>query len=122
MQATLWHHMTGEISHETALDLWDVSDINPGKFHITIPFKPRLTRKAPPLYVVHREILANGDRTRFEGIPIVTLEKAIRECGAAHVRPDLLRQAIENGRRTGKLRTAVAEQLADDLHLHEANS
>jgi hypothetical protein len=114
--------MTGEISHETALDLWDVSDINPGKFHITIPVKPRLTRKAPPLYLVHREILANGDRTPFEGIPIVTLEKAIRECGAAHVRPDLLRQAIENGRRTGKLRTAVAEQLADDLHLHEATS
>lgn len=120
MQATLWHHKTGVISHDTALDLWDVSNINPGKIHITIPFKPRLTRKPPPLYVVHKERLPDHDRTVLEGIPIVTLEKAIRQSAAAHARPDLLWQAIDNGRRDGKLRTGVADELVDELGLYGA--
>src|SRR4051812_3136155 len=35
IQAALWHHKSGVISHESALDLWDVSDINPGRIHVT---------------------------------------------------------------------------------------
>ncbi|HEV7494177.1 type IV toxin-antitoxin system AbiEi family antitoxin domain-containing protein [Baekduia sp.] len=111
MAAALWHHGAGVISHETALDLYDVSDVNPAKIHITIPRTPRLTRVPPPAYVVHREALDPRDVTRIESVPIVTLEKAIRQCVASKLRPDLLRQAVDSGRRTGKLRSGQVEAL-----------
>lgn len=115
MAAALWHHGAGVISHETALDLYDVSDVNPAKVHITIPRTPRLTRVPPPAYEVHREALDPRDVTRLEGVPIVTLEKAIRQSAAAKLRPDLLQQAIDNGRRTGKLRSGRAAALRAEL-------
>jgi predicted transcriptional regulator of viral defense system len=111
MAAALWHHGAGVISHETALDLYDVSDVNPAKIHITIPRTPRLTRVPSPAYVVHRAALDLQDVTHLEGVPIVTLERAIRQCVAAKLRPDLLQQAIDGGRRTGKLRRGQVEAL-----------
>jgi predicted transcriptional regulator of viral defense system len=120
MEAGLWHRKPGTISHDTALDLWDVSDINPDRIHITLPRATRLTRTPPALYVIHREDLNDHERTRLEGIPIVTLAKAIRQCAAAHTRPELLRQAIDNGQRKGKLRPAVADALLTELAVERA--
>lgn len=120
MRAALWHHGTGVISHETALDLYDVCDINPARIHVTIPFEPRLTRKPPDLYVIHKAVLDERDRGVIEDVPVVTLAKAIRESAAMHTRPDLLRQAIDNGRKVGKLRPSVAEELLEDLQLDRA--
>ncbi len=115
MAAALWHHGLGVISHETALDLYDVSIINPAKIHVTIPRKPRLTRTPPPGYVVHKDALDPKDVTRMEGVPITTLEKTILQCADAHVRPDILRTAIEDGWAAGYLRREQAETLRDRL-------
>lgn len=45
----------------------------------------------------------------------MTLEKAIRQSAVAKLRPDLLQQAIDSGRRTGKLRSDQAEALRAEL-------
>ncbi len=38
MEATLWPRGAhGALSHETALDLYGLSDVNPAKIHITVP-------------------------------------------------------------------------------------
>ncbi len=38
MAAALWPKgIQGVLTHDTALDLWDVSDVNPAKTHITVP-------------------------------------------------------------------------------------
>src|ERR1700741_3235147 len=43
MEAVLWPHGTmGALSHETALDLYGLSDANPAKIHITVPKKHRV--------------------------------------------------------------------------------
>jgi predicted transcriptional regulator of viral defense system len=80
MEAVLWHRGLGVLSHETALDLYDVCDINPAKIHVTLPKRPRLTRTPPALYRMYRENLDPRDVTRLEGLPIVTLEKTIAQC------------------------------------------
>jgi predicted transcriptional regulator of viral defense system len=37
-KATLWPHgVEGVVSHETALDLHGLSDVNPAKIHVTLP-------------------------------------------------------------------------------------
>ncbi len=38
MAAALWPQgVQGVLTHDTALDLWDVGDVNPAKIHITVP-------------------------------------------------------------------------------------
>lgn len=101
----------GVLSHETALDLYELSDVNPTKIHITVPKRYRLRRReAPPAYRFHHEDLDTHDITRHEGLPIVTPTKAIRQCHEAYLRRDLLRQALEQVRERGLLnRSAYAE-------------
>lgn len=116
MQATLWPRgVRAVISHETALDLYELSDVNPAKIHITVPRRHRPRRNVPARYVIHHEDLDPVDVTLHEGIPIVTPERAIRQCQAAHLGPALIAQAIDDGQRQGLLTRAVADQLRQEL-------
>ncbi len=118
MAAALWPRgVQGVLTHETALDLWNVCDINPSKIHITVPRHHRPQRKIPDGYVIHREDLNPKDITAVEGVPVVTLETAIRQCAEAHVGRDLLEQAVRHGRERGLLRRRQAQTLVEDLHL-----
>jgi hypothetical protein len=47
------------ISHDSALDLWDLCDVNPTKIHATVPKTSRVRR--PPAYAVHVRDLDAGD-------------------------------------------------------------
>jgi predicted transcriptional regulator of viral defense system len=119
MAAALWPQgTTGVLTHETALDLWDVSDINPAKTHLTVPARHRPQREVPRNLVIHREDLDPADVTTIEGVPVVTLEKAIRQCAEAHVGLDLLEQAVRHGRERGLLRRQVADALTTELGLN----
>jgi predicted transcriptional regulator of viral defense system len=69
MAAALWPRgVQGVLTHETALDLWDVCDINPGKIHITVPRRHRPQRTIPGGYVIHREDLDPKDITAIEAL------------------------------------------------------
>lgn len=112
MAAALWPVGTGGVlSHATALDLWDVSDINPAKIHITVPHTHRPQRVVPDAYVIHREDLAPGEVDVIEGVSVVTLARAVRECAGDGVALDLLEQAV----RTGEARGLLDRNQADDL-------
>jgi predicted transcriptional regulator of viral defense system len=118
MQAALWPQgVRGVLSHATALDLWDVSDVNPAKIHITVPRTHRPQRTVPAAYVIHREDLDDDDVTVIEGIPVVTLERAVHQCAADHLGADLLEQAVRAGRTRGLLTAAQADALTRDLGL-----
>ncbi len=103
-EATLWAGRRGTLSHDTALDLHGLCDINPAQIHITIPTAYRLQKPMPRLYRIHRNDLEKGERTLHEGIPIVTPFRAIVEGIETDVRADLLRQAIDTARRRGRVR------------------
>jgi predicted transcriptional regulator of viral defense system len=113
--ATIWPDGRGMISHESALNLCAVSDVNPDRIHVTVPLGYRTHREIPGLYVLHHETVLDRDVTSFEGIPVVTLAKAIRQLHHQHVRPSLLTQAIEEGLRDGWLRKHEATALRDEL-------
>jgi predicted transcriptional regulator of viral defense system len=113
-EATLWPRGTeAVISHETALDLYDLGDVNPARIHITVPRAHRPRRKLPGQYRLHREDLRADEVTLYEGIPIVTAAKAIRQ--AQRVGPALVRQAIEEGERRGLIARAEAAQLRSEV-------
>jgi predicted transcriptional regulator of viral defense system len=109
MQATLWPRKQGVLSHETALDLHDLCDVNPAKVHITVPTAYRITRRVPDVYAIHHRDLAAGHVTRHEGIPLVTPARAILDGIETHLRGGLIEQAIETAQRRGLLRPADFE-------------
>lgn len=104
MEAVLWtRDPEAALSHDTALDVYELSDINPGRIHITVSHKskPLRRRQNPAAYVVHYEDLAPSQRGYWEQIPTVTVPTAIDQCIASGVRPDLIRQAITEARGQG---------------------
>ncbi len=118
MAAALWPvGVRGVLSHDTALDLWDVSDVNPAKIHITVPREHRPQREIPNGYVIHREDLDPADITAIEGVPVVKLALALRQSAQAHLGADLLEQAARHGRARGLLSATEHQALIRELGL-----
>jgi predicted transcriptional regulator of viral defense system len=116
MEAALWPRgVVGVLSHETALDLYELSDANPAKIHLTVPDDHRVRRQVPKAYVLHTETLAADEVTWREGLPLTTVERTIRDCHADHLRVGLLEQAIEQARARGMLSAARARALRRDV-------
>ena len=111
MLATLWPGGPGRISHDSALGLFEMSDVNPAKIHVTVPVSYRTHRDIPAPYVLHHEDLDESEEANFEGIPVVSPAKAVRQAHARHLRRSLLEQAIDDGVRGGWLRGRQAAQL-----------
>ena len=89
-----------------------MSDVNPAKIHVTVPASYRTHRVIPSLYVLHREGLAAVDQASFEGIPVVSAAKAVRQAHEQHLRRSLLEQAIDDGVQSGWLRLEPGETAA----------
>lgn len=121
VEATLWPQRgtRGVLSGETALDLYELSDANPGKIHITLPTGYRVRREVPPVYALHHEDLEPADVTLFEGIPIVTPVKAIRQAAREHLGDALVAQAIDHGESNGQLTRKLATALRRELGLRK---
>jgi predicted transcriptional regulator of viral defense system len=116
MEAALWPvAATGVISHQSALALYGVSDVNPGKIHLTIPTSYRVRRRVPDRLKLHHAQLGDDDCTLFEGIPVTTMARTIRDCHAAAVGVEILDQALIEAAREGLLLRAQAESLRKEL-------
>ncbi len=116
MEAALWPRgAEGVISHGSALELYEMSDVHPRRIHVTVPRAHRIRREVPAAYRIHREDLGPRDVGRLERIPIVTPEHAIRQARKAGLGPALVAQAIDHGERDGRLTGRQAKRLRDEL-------
>jgi predicted transcriptional regulator of viral defense system len=117
IEATLWPHegVRGVISHESALSFHELSDVSPAKVHITLPTSHRVRRAVPPYLIVHHADLPPSDREIIEGIHVTTPRRSIMDAHRAHLGPALIRQAIEDGRRSGRLTHKDADELTEHL-------
>jgi predicted transcriptional regulator of viral defense system len=117
MLATLWPAGRGVLSHDTALELFELCDINPDKIHITLPasrsYRPR--RQGGEQYVVHHEDLDQADVTWHEEIRIVSPAVAIRQALDSSVPTHLVRQAIETAQRLGRVPLPKLAELSKRL-------
>ena len=112
MEAVLWPYQTiGVLSHESALRLYSLSDVNPAKLHITLPLGFRVRRQIPEYLSIHGSDLEPGDRHIWEGIPVTTPRRTIADCTAASLGPALIGQALEEGVRRGLFTQQEADQL-----------
>jgi predicted transcriptional regulator of viral defense system len=95
MRAALWPMGAGVLSHETALDLYELCDVNPARIDVTVPHRYRTHRPVPTLYRLHPRDLASEPTGRLRGLPIVTPLRAILDGIESDVRGELIEQAIQ---------------------------
>lgn len=123
MEATLWPRgVRGVLSHDTALDLHELCDVNPAQIDVTVPkaYRTNPTREIPKLYRLHRCDLALAETSLHESIPIVTPYRAILDGIEAHLRSGLIRQAIGTAQRRGLLKPGQADELTHAVHHRHA--
>ncbi|WP_029089474.1 type IV toxin-antitoxin system AbiEi family antitoxin domain-containing protein [Brevibacterium album] len=116
MLAVLWTRVPeAALSHETALNVYSISDVNPNLIHVTVSRRRRFRRADGGDYAIHHEDLAPQQIGWWEEIPTVTPATAIAQCLAYGTQTHLLRQAIERGRARGLLKTTESNVLAKRL-------
>jgi predicted transcriptional regulator of viral defense system len=109
--AVSWTLGRGVISHESALGLHSLSDVNPSRIHLTVPRENHPRAAGGELYRLHRRDLQATDITLVDGIPVTTVVRTIRDCLKAGTDPYQLRVAIERAEAEGTLRRAPAAEL-----------
>lgn len=123
MLAVLWARTPGAcLSHDTALSLHELCDINPDRVHLTVPPARRIRRAGGELYVVHREDLLPEQIGWWELVPITDPATAIRQGIHSGVPSYLLRQALDRGRRTGQLTVTEHHDLTNALEARGGGS
>lgn len=88
---TLWSREKAVISHETALSVYDLGDVNPSRVHLTVP--PEFRASAPGA-VLHRNELPPSDVWEREGFRITTPIRAIFDVAAGDLELDQLVKVV----------------------------
>lgn len=116
MLAVLWMRVPeAALSHETALDAYGISDVNPDRIHVTVGKQRRLRRTGGEDYVIHHEDLAPSQVGWWQEIPTVTPTTAVAQCISSGTPTYLMRQALERGHARGYLKTVERDALAKAL-------
>ena len=102
-EAALWANGKGVIIDESALELWNLSDVNPKTIHIGIPKSYRIQKKIPSNYEVRKVDLVPQDIDEVTGIPTLIPKLAINRSIKNFLRSDLAEQAIDQALHRGYL-------------------
>jgi predicted transcriptional regulator of viral defense system len=113
--AVAWAFGRGVLSHESALQLHGLTDVNPSRIHLTVPRDNHPRAAGGEMYRTHRRELAAADVTRVDTLPVTTIARTIRDCIATGTDPYQLRLAIDHAERDGTLRRAVAAGLRAEI-------
>jgi predicted transcriptional regulator of viral defense system len=94
----------GVYSHQTALSIHELSDVNPAKLHMTVPVTFRRRATTPKSLVLHRANLAARDVQQRQGFAVTCPLRAIADLAMAEsVSIDIIEQALSEGRRLGMI-------------------
>ncbi len=102
------------VSHESALELYDLSDVVPSKVHLTLPRRYR-HRAAPVGVRLHfpRQPLADGEVRCVHGLQTASPERTILDALEAGTQPEQIEmavwQALERALTTPKRLRAAAQ-------------
>lgn len=107
------------LSHDTALDGYEVCDINPDRIHVSVASRRRIRRSGGEGYVVHYVDLEEGEVGWWNQIRTVTLPVAIGQCIVTGVPGYLLRRAIAAGADRGDLTPVQAQDLTARLEARD---
>lgn len=113
--AVAWSRGRGVISHESALVLHGLSDVNPSRVHMSAPRDNHPRARGGELYRVHRRALDPSHVTEVDGIPVTTVERTLRDCLAIGTDPYQLRRALQKAEAEGDVHPDTAQTLRREL-------
>ena len=114
--AVLWtRDPAAALSHDSALAAYELGNINPVKYHVTVPPERRIRKAGGDGYLIHHEHLRPEQVTWWEGIRTVTPLTAIKQGIASGVPIYLLRQAITTAHKKAMIRDADRRRLTAHL-------
>jgi len=92
----------GVYSHQTALGLYDLSDVMPSKLHLSVPKTFRKNCAIPSALVLHYADLLPDDIEVREGYRVTRpLRTLLDLIDSKELSPDLMEQAIKESRKRG---------------------
>ena len=98
--ASLWAGDRAVVSHDSALLIHDLCDINPTKVHLTISPSYRISRSGLTNYAVHRAELTSNEVVRLDAIRLTTIQRTLQD-SLNTVATYLVEQAIETATKRG---------------------
>lgn len=98
------------ISHESALALWDLSDVMPFEIHVTVP---RTASRRRPGLRLHTSVLGEDDVTEREGVRVTTVERTIADVARSGLADELVLQAIDEAVERGLTTRARLQHLGE---------
>jgi predicted transcriptional regulator of viral defense system len=99
------------LSHETALLIYGISDVNPARVTLTVPMSARLRRERPEWITIHRADLSAEEISKHEGMPVTSVERSVMDVLSTTHRVDIAQKAIVDALREGLLSAAQASGL-----------
>jgi predicted transcriptional regulator of viral defense system len=96
------------ISHESALALYELSDILPGQVHVTVPRTASRRRQGIRL---HTNRLPKGEITHRAGLPVTAVTRTLADVIGNGVPEEQINQAIQEALTRG----LVTEQMLFDI-------
>ncbi len=112
--ARLWAAGRGVVSHDSALLVHELCDINPSAVHLTIPTSYRISRAGGERYHLHRADLLDRDVTRLDAVVLTTVQRTLND-SVGYVEDYLVRQAIETASQRGAITAADRDRLTITL-------
>jgi predicted transcriptional regulator of viral defense system len=95
----------GIYSHQTALRVHELTDLNPPKLHLTVPPVFRRSAPIPKVLVLHRGMVEPKDVERKKGYTVTNVRRTLEDLALEKsVTEEILRQGVEEGIRRGILK------------------
>jgi predicted transcriptional regulator of viral defense system len=113
-QYVLWLLWSGDravVSHESALALHDLSDVNPHLVHLTVPLS---FRAQAPDVVLHRATLPAGDIEDRAPIRVTTVARTLLDVAAGDLGQEQLDVAVADALERGLISARSIRERSDD--------
>lgn len=102
-------------SHETAMDIHDLSDVMPAKMHMTVPKGFRKGTSIPKVLHLHYGKLDSSDVELRQGYRVTTpLKTLIDIAGERRVSPDLIAQGLEQAFQRGQVSRGEMAEISSE--------
>jgi predicted transcriptional regulator of viral defense system len=106
--------LQGVFSHETALSLFDLSDLQPEKLHMTVPRGYRRHSEIPKILILHHATIEPSECEERRGYRVTKPFRTIADIVRAQaVSPEFIKQAVNQALKKGYLTHAQYRKLKD---------
>jgi predicted transcriptional regulator of viral defense system len=111
VQWLLWSGDRAVVSHESALALHDLSDVNPHLIHLTVP--PNFRARSPGV-VLHRATLLPGDIEDRAPIRVTTIVRTLLDVAAGDLDQEQFDVAVADALERGLISARSMRARSDD--------